>query len=136
MCNVSGEVKKFALNFVLLFLELLFYSENVVWKLLKYRFLLFKVGSCEKWLFMQMCIFCFPTSSVIPLHDHPGMTVFSKVLYGSLHVKAYDWVEPPCIYESKGSSCPPGLITSYFSFWSENFKISRNWNELCFNYCL
>ena len=42
----------------------------------------------------ELTIFVFPEGATIPLHDHPGMTVFSKVLYGSLEFSAYDWEHP------------------------------------------
>jgi cysteamine dioxygenase len=44
---------------------------------------------------LQIAVFFLPKGTVMPLHDHPGMTVFSKLLIGSAHVEGYDWIRHP-----------------------------------------
>mmetsp|Transcript_13452 Transcript_13452/g.22945 ORF Transcript_13452/g.22945 Transcript_13452/m.22945 type:complete len:278 (+) Transcript_13452:60-893(+) len=60
------------------------------------------VGECE---YFTMCVFVLPPAHRIPLHDHPHMSVFSKVLWGEMEIESYDLVRTmPLSPKSKPST--------------------------------
>jgi hypothetical protein len=44
---------------------------------------------------LTLCAFFLEPLHWIPLHDHPNMTVFSRVIEGLIHITSYDWLENP-----------------------------------------
>ena len=49
-------------------------------------------------------IFCLAPGATIPLHDHPGMTVVSRLITGRMQVRSFDWASPD---DSPASSYAP-----------------------------
>ncbi|KAF2074315.1 hypothetical protein CYY_004375 [Polysphondylium violaceum] len=55
-------------------------------------------------------IFAFPPHTHMPLHDHPQMTVLSKVLYGSVYCQQYDWRTTPKLVREAGEVSIQGQV--------------------------
>lgn len=43
---------------------------------------------------VTLCWFVVPPGGVMPLHDHPTMSVWQRVLFGKLRITSIDWAQP------------------------------------------
>ncbi|KAK1410155.1 hypothetical protein QVD17_36689 [Tagetes erecta] len=85
------------------------------------------LSECDKF---SIGIFLLPPSGVLPLHNHPQMTVFSKLLFGTMHIKAYDWVN-----DVVSSSTPNGTSSEIeaetISVRLAKLKVDANFTAPC-----
>ncbi|KAJ3206754.1 hypothetical protein HDU67_007958 [Dinochytrium kinnereticum] len=66
---------------------------------------------------LTICVFVMRKGATMPTHDHPGMTVFSKIVSGALHVKTYEFCSDDDDY-LKLSSSPTSSASSTSTFSS------------------
>lgn len=68
---------------------------------------------------MNLCVFTVPAGSKLPLHDHPGMHVFGRLLFGRLRVTSYDLkvesrkADGACVVEERGKEVFGPAPTTY-----------------------
>jgi hypothetical protein len=58
----------------------------------------------------SMGIFLLPRHARIPPHDHIGMTVVSKLLYGTMEVSSYDLLDDPAAAQDEGKRGQAGAM--------------------------
>jgi hypothetical protein len=56
----------------------------------------------------EIGLFFLPAGERIPLHDHPGMHVYMRVLVGALHVTSFTWDGPPFARRTGDAVLDPG----------------------------
>ncbi|KAJ3204618.1 hypothetical protein HDU83_005917 [Entophlyctis luteolus] len=53
----------------------------------------------------EIGVFVLRKGHSMPIHDHPNMTVFTKVVYGDLHVRKFEFIDPPDNVKRSETDC-------------------------------
>lgn len=86
------------------------------------------LSECDKF---SIGIFLLPPSGVLPLHNHPQMTVFSKLLFGTMHIKAYDWVDDDGASISTPKADSSEALTEPISARLAKLKVNADFTAPC-----